>query len=98
MKRKRLVLITVAILALCTLLLVPMPRGTMMDGGSREYQALTYKIVAWRRLLADPESGTAARYQKTSVYWFADAHLDVDGLWAREVADPDFYTCLVPSA
>ncbi len=60
------------------ILFVPIPKGSYDDGGTREYEALTYKIVRWNRLTSD---GT---YHKTSVYWGADRRLSLDELFARE--------------
>ena len=42
--------LTVILLAIFLLLLIPVPTGVYKDGGTREYTALTYKIVSWNRL------------------------------------------------
>ena len=59
-------------------LFVPFPKGPYKDGGTREYTALTYKIVDWNRLTAD------GPYQATRVYWFPDNFQSIDRLWVYE--------------
>ena len=61
-------------------LFVPIPKGSYDDGGTREYEALTYKIVRWNRLTSD------GVYRKTRVYWGADKRLPIDELYARETS------------
>lgn len=68
----------VAVAIFLAVLFVPIPKGQYKDGGTREYAALTYKIVDWNRLTAD---GT---YQATKVYWFPDNFRSIDQLWAYE--------------
>ncbi len=86
MKRKLLLLIIVVVLLV---LFFPVSKGTLNDGGTREYQAITYKIVVWNKLLAEPNidgsAGNVTTYHKTSVYWFADAHKSIDELWKTEI-------------
>ena len=67
-----------AIALFLAVLFVPIPKGQYKDGGTREYAALTYKLVDWNRLTAD---GT---YQATKVYWFPDNFRSIDQLWAYE--------------
>ena len=38
------------VVVLLSVLFVPIPRGSYDDGGTREWVALTYKIVDWNRL------------------------------------------------
>ena len=59
-------------------LFVPFPKGPYKDGGTREYAALTYKIVEWNRLTAD------GPYQATRVYWFPGNFQSIDRLWVYE--------------
>lgn len=59
-------------------LFVPFPKGPYKDGGTREYAALTYKIVDWNRLTAD------GPYQATRVYWFPGNFQSIDRLWVYE--------------
>ncbi len=70
------VLATLILTAL--ILFVPIPKGSYDDGGSREYEALTYKIIRWNRL------SDRGAYRKTRIYWGADKHLSIDELFARE--------------
>ena len=62
MKKK--VIIPVIIALVLAILFVPIPTGVYKDGGTREYSALTYKIVKWNRLT---EAGT---YNKTRLLGF----------------------------
>ena len=77
MKKKIWIPIVVAVILLA-ILFVPIPMGSYDDGGTREYVALTYKIVDWNRLYND---GT---YSATKVYFGADAWKSVDDLFAKE--------------
>ncbi len=69
-----LAVVTVAVLVL----FLPIPMGSYDDGGTREYKALTYKIVAWNKLTSD------AVYQNTSVYWYPDSNKSIGELWKLE--------------
>ena len=77
MKRKSWIWIVAGMLLLA-ILFVPMPKGQYKDGGTREYSALTYKIVDWNRLTAD------GVYEATKVYWFPNNFKSIDDLWANE--------------
>ncbi len=35
------------------ILFLPIPRGTYKDGGTKDYCALTYRIIVWNRLTDD---------------------------------------------
>ena len=48
MKKTRIAIIIVAVFLI--ILLIPIPSGTADDGGSREFTALTYKIVRWNHI------------------------------------------------
>jgi hypothetical protein len=76
MKKK--VLAGIMIAVVLAILFVPMPIGPCKDGGTRQYSALTYKIVAWHRLHDD------GIYKATKAYWFPDNFKSVDALWAYE--------------
>ncbi len=76
MKKK--ILIICAILLL--ILVIPMPVAKMKDGGSKEYIALTYKIIAWHREYDDDKI-----FEKTCIYFFPDNRLPVDELFDREM-------------
>lgn len=76
------------ILAVLLILFVPIPRGTLEDGGTRDYSALTYRLIVWNKLLAeqnpDGSAGEVSVYHKTSVYWFPDSLKPIDELWRIE--------------
>ncbi len=85
MKKKYIV--AIALIALALVLFLPIPRGTYDDGGTREYTALTYKIVAWRRIVSSyDENGqlSPSIYENTSVYWFPDNMKNIGELWQME--------------
>ena len=76
MTSKKAIIISVSVvLIICAVLFVPIPGSVYDDGGTREYNALTYKIVVWNRLTG---SGV---YRHTSVYWFGDRYKSIDELW-----------------
>ena len=76
--KKKAWLIVCAIALFLAVLFIPVPNGQYNDGGTREYTALTYKIVDWNRLTAD------GVYQATRVYWFPDNFRSIDQLWEKE--------------
>ncbi len=96
--RKRALIIIVASFLLLTVLFLPIPRGTCDDGGTRDYRALTYRVILWNRLTVEMEAepdgsmsvSRVGTYRRTAVYWFADATTDIDELWERETARPDY--------
>ena len=61
--KKKIWIPVIAVIA-AAIMLIPIPTGIYKDGGTREYTALTYKIVVWNRLT---ENST---YSKTKVYFF----------------------------
>lgn len=84
-KRNKKLWIPIIVLVLAVLLFVPVPTGTMNDGGTRVYSALTYKIVKWRRLVG------IGRYEKTRVYFFPNNFKSMDTLWKLENVDEKAY-------
>lgn len=77
---KKIALIGVSVVLLIVLILFfPIPKGAYDDGGSREYEALTYKIIRWNRIT---DKGV---YRKTRLYFGTDKHRSIDELFAREV-------------
>ena len=76
--KKKIILTVIAIALFLAILFVPMPKGQYKDGGTREYSALTYKIVDWNRLTTD------GVYEATKVYWFPNNFKSIDDLWANE--------------
>ena len=82
----------VLIVAFAVLLLIfffPIPKGTIEDGGTREYRALTYTVVVWNKLIAerndDGSAGETRVYRKTSVFWLPDNFGSIDELWKIEM-------------
>ncbi len=84
--KKRILVPIIAAVILLAVLFVPIPQGTYNDGGTREWIALTYKIVAWKRLCDGGEDGPFL-YEKTRIYGPADRNKSIDELWERESAD-----------
>lgn len=84
---KRTIVICIIIVVLLVLFL-PIPKGTYDDGGTRDYCALTYKIVVWNKLIAevneDGSGGEVSKYHKTSVFWIPDNFKSIDVLWEIE--------------
>lgn len=76
MKKK--IWIPVVIVALLAILVIPIPSGVCKDGGTREYTALTYKIVDWNRFTGN------STYDKTKVYFFPNNFKSIDSLWYYE--------------
>lgn len=74
MKKK----IWIPIIVLLMILVIPIPSGVYKDGGTREYTALTYKIVDWNRMTGD------TIYDETRVYFFPYNFKSIDGLWYYE--------------
>lgn len=77
MKKKIWIPIITAVVLLAVLF-VPIPSGTYKDGGTREYTALTYKIVDWNKLTSD------GKYDKTKIYFFPNNIKSIDELWLYE--------------
>ncbi len=76
MKKKK--WMPIAAVILLAVLFVPIPAGPYKDGGTREYTALTYKIVNWNRISGD------SVYDKTKVYLFPENFKSIDNLWYME--------------
>ena len=87
--KKKTVIFAVSATLLALILFLPIPTGKYDDGGTREYSALTYKIVKWNKLESVYEGGEMTRvdkYTKTSVYWIPDNFKSIDDLWKLEQA------------
>ena len=78
MSKKVSILIAILAAAIVVLLAVPIPKAALDDGGTREYAAMTYRIVKWKKFYA---GGT---YEKTKVYFGKDLKKTLDELWAEE--------------
>ncbi len=75
MKKKKL---TVALIILAVILVFPVYTGTLKDGGTKTFSALTYKIVCWNRLT---DNGT---YSAKRVYVFPYNFKSTGSLWYQE--------------
>ena len=71
--KKKAIIILVAVILL---LLIPVPNGTVKDGGTKQFTSLTYKVVKWNRLV-DVDN----IYQATEFYLFPYNFLSLDRLW-----------------
>ena len=80
MKKKIFILILATVLLLAVFF-APIPKSPYKDGGTREYCALTYKIVDWNRLTTD------GVYNATQIYWFPNNFKSIDDLWADEAQE-----------
>ena len=80
MKKK--IWIPIIIVVLLAILVIPIPTGVCEDGGTREYTALTYKIVQWHKIHPD------GVYEKTRFYFGPDRFKSLDELWEREGISP----------
>ncbi|MBE7064195.1 MAG: hypothetical protein E7384_00040 [Ruminococcaceae bacterium] len=81
---KKLIITISIILLILLILFVPLPSGMYKDGGTKEYSALTYKIVKWHSIDSRYESGY---YENTSVYWFPDNFKSIGELWDMEMQE-----------
>ena len=85
MKKKTLFLL--ACLVVLLVLFVPIPTGLYKDGGTREYTALTYKLVIWNCFFEDSvevEGTSGGIYHNTSIFWYPDNHKSITELWEIE--------------
>ncbi len=76
---KRVIAIALLILVILAILFTPIQIGTVNDGGTKVYSALTYKIVKWNRF-----SDSYKPYKNTSVYFFPQNYSSLDKLWQKE--------------
>ena len=79
MKKK--IWIPIIAVLLLLILFVPVPIGTLKDGGTEIWSSLTYKIVNWNRL---PQPYCSDYYQQTRVYFGKDYFKSIDELWLME--------------
>ena len=75
--KQRMIWIAAAVLLLAVLF-VPIPGPTARDGGTKTYNALTYKVVDWHRDIGGEV------YNTTRVYWFPKNFKTLEELWAEE--------------
>ena len=76
--KKKIFIPIISVIVLLAVLFIPVPVGTYDDGGTREYAALTYKIVAWNRIT------DVGIYKTTKVYFGDDRNKSIDELWMLE--------------
>lgn len=77
MKKSRIAIIIVTVLLL--IILIPIPSGTADDGGSREFTALTYKIVKWNHIVDADETHTGIDF-----YLLPDNFKAMNELWEEK--------------
>lgn len=77
MKKK--IWIVALIILILLILFIPIPGGQYRDGGTKDYKALTYRVIVWNRLLAE-----GFTYHKTAVFWFPNNFKSIDELWELE--------------
>ncbi|MGM9635068.1 MAG: hypothetical protein ACI3YE_02840 [Candidatus Avispirillum sp.] len=76
MKKK--IWIPIAAAVLLAVLFVPIPSKAHEDGGTREYRALTYKIVDWNK------NQDGVSYDRTRLYLLPRNFKSLDELWEEE--------------
>ncbi len=76
MKKKRVIFLIIFLLL--AILLIPLPSGVYKDGGTREFRALTYKIVSWNKIASDKTC------TDTDLYLFPDNLKSIDTLWTEK--------------
>ncbi len=85
--KKIIIIAAVVLVALVLVFFLPVPQGSYDDGGTRDYNALTYKIVVWNKIMAGiDENGQTVHntYRNTSVFWYPDNQKSIDELWQIE--------------
>ena len=90
MKKKVIIPLLIS-LVLILVLFLPISKASYDDGGTREYCALTYKIVIWNKIVPQyDENGefiSHELYNKTSVFWYPDSKKNIDELWQEEISN-----------
>ena len=90
MKKQRLIIVLVIIFAVAVVLFAPFRITKYDDGGTREYSALTYKIVVWNRFNDVVDAGgevvSSGKHKGVSVYLYPDNQKSIDELWKIEMA------------
>ncbi len=87
--KKKILIPVIIIVVLAAVLFLPIPQGSYDDGGTCDYNALTYKIVRWNKITVElDENGQPVHntYRKTSVFWYPDNQKSIDELWQMEMA------------
>lgn len=55
--KKLMIKIAVTVIILL-ILFIPIPHGTYKDGGTKDYSALTYRVVVWNRINPEIDEAT----------------------------------------
>lgn len=74
--KTKIIIILSLILVISAVLLVPIPKESYDDGGTRVFEALTYKLVKWKRLQSEDVC-----YNSTRIYFGKDKNRSIDELW-----------------
>lgn len=74
--KKKIIIISAIALVVAAVLFVPVPKGSYDDGGTKVYEALTYKLVKWNRLY----EGDLC-YNSSRIYFGEDKNKSIDELW-----------------
>ena len=91
--KRTIMIIGIVTVLLLAVLFVPIYQGIYDDGGTRVYQALTYKLVVWNRIYHGGDNNgnfVSGKYQRTSILWFSDADKSLNELWKVEMKRSDF--------
>lgn len=89
--KKKIIIPIIIVVGIALILFFPIPRGSYDDGGTREYTALTYKIVVWNKIMdvvdEDGNHIPDSRYRNVSVFWYPDSLKRIDELWKMELSE-----------
>jgi hypothetical protein len=88
--KKKIIVTTIIMIAVVLVLFLPIPQNSYDDGGTRDYNALTYKIVRWNKIMVELDDNgkpITNTYRKTSVFWYPDNQKSIDELWEIEIAN-----------
>ena len=80
--KKKIWIPIVIVVVLLLVLFVPYSNEVYLDGGTRTYTALTYKIVHWNKISIDHSV-----YDDINIYFFPDNLKSIDELWKMENQD-----------
>lgn len=81
LKNKFISLFMFLLIIVLIILFLPTSFKTYDDGGTKEIQSLTYKVVKWNKVL---DFDNNIIYHKTSVYFQNDSQKQIDDLWKKE--------------
>ncbi len=82
--KKKVIISAICIFVLLAIFFTPIYKGTLDDGGTRVYKALTYTVVSWNRIMVDTDTKEIVYYTNTSVYFVPHNNKDIDTLWQME--------------